>query len=111
MVDTTVQPGDAQRVAVAVEHWPSSGCLCLLPASPASDLHVPGGFGLLGDEECSVPSSRRQRARDAASILAKGGVGALLGVRVGFQFGAAPFAQPLLCCKEKHLGPVPLAPA
>lgn len=58
MVDTMVHPGDALWVAVAVagKLWPSPGQVCMLPALPASDLQVSGGFGLLGDEERFMPS-------------------------------------------------------
>lgn len=66
MVGTMGQPEDVLRVAG--KHWLFRGHIHILPGSPDSDLQVSGGFGLLGDEQCSVPSPGHQSTQDVADI-------------------------------------------
>lgn len=66
MVDTTGQPEDVLRVAG--KRWLLRGHVHILPGSPGSDLQVSGGFGLLGEEQCFVPSPGHQSTRDAADV-------------------------------------------
>lgn len=108
MVDTMGQPEDVLRVAG--ERWLFRGHIHILPGSPDSDLQVSGGFGLLGDEQRFVPQGTRGHEMLLLS-LSQGWCGGSVRKQGLFPFGSAPLVRPFLWCKEKNLGPAPLAPA
>lgn len=86
MVDTMGQPEDVLRVAG--KRWLFRGHIHILLGSPDSDQQVSGGFGLLGDEQCFVPSPGQQSTRDAADISEPRVVRGSVGKQVLFPFGS-----------------------
>lgn len=86
MLDTTGQPEDVLRVAG--KHWLFRGHIHILPGSPDSDLQVSGGFGLLGDEHCSVPSQGTRAHERQLMSLSQGWCRGSVRKQVLFPFGS-----------------------
>lgn len=111
MMDTMVQPGDTEDGGggrVLSIPWPHLQAAQVPSFSPTGlwRLLSLGRQGAL----CAFPRMS-ECMRHYQHLLAKDGVGAVLGVWVLSQSDPAPFTQPFFWCEEKRLDPVPLAPA